>query len=331
MTDCTVTLIDRCLERYIQGTLPDSEARTFEEHYFDCPACLAQVEALQAVAHELGSQPQKLRRAPIPWPVRVAVPAAIAAGLVLAFVGYHSSQKPVQQASAAQLRDGNLTLSLDKTGQLHGAEGLPEKERGALQAALTTGRLEADLPSNLVASKAETMLGDPAATPLFKVSSPVDRVVSDDRPTFKWESMRGASGYRVRVYAGGYRKVAESPVLHDLSWQSPVALARGENYTWTVTASSSTGEVRTPAPPQPEAVFQVMGSGPATDIESALRGPANDHLLLAVLYAKAGAVDEARAELDRLAAENPNSPVIAQMKASLDQATPSPIKTKAAQ
>ena len=140
------------------------------------------------------------------------------------------------------LRDGNLKLSLDKSGQLHGADGLPEKERDALQAALTTGRLEADLPSNLAASKAETMLGDSAAAPLFKVTSPVDRVVSDDRPTFTWESMmRGASGYRVRVYAGGYRKVAESPVLHELSWQSPVALARGENYTWTVTASSSAG------------------------------------------------------------------------------------------
>jgi hypothetical protein len=259
------------------------------------------------------------------------VPAAIAAGLVLAFVSYHSTNKPVQQASGAELRDGNLNLSLDKTGQLHGADGLPAKERDSLQAALVTGRLEANLPSDLAASKAETMLGDTTAAPLFKVTSPVDRVVSDDRPTFTWESMPGANGYHVRVYAGGYRKVAESPLLHGLSWQSPVALARGENYTWTVTASTATGEVRTPAPPQPEAVFQVMASRPATDIETALRGPANDHLLLAVLYAKAGAVDEARAELDRLAAENPNSPIVAQLKASLDQVTPSPIKTKAAQ
>jgi predicted Zn-dependent protease len=74
-----------------------------------------------------------------------------------------------------------------------------------------------------------------------------------------------------------------------------------------------------------------MASGPAADIESARRGPANGHLLLAVLYAKAGAVDEARAELDLLAAENPNSPVVKELRASLDQATPSPIKTKAAQ
>jgi len=331
MTDCTATLIDRCLERYIQGTLPEAEARRFEEHYFDCPACLAQVEALQAVAQQLGSQPQKPRRAVIPWPVRVALPAAIAAGLVIAFFGFHPSKKPAEQANGAELHDGNLRLSLDKAGQLRGADGLAQEDRDALQAALTTGRLEADLPSNLVASKAETMLGDTAAAPKFKVMSPVDRVVSDDRPIFSWESMAGASGYRVRVYAGGYTKVAESPVLHGLSWHCPVALARGQNYTWTVTASGPAGEVRTPAPPQPEAVFQVMAAGPAAGIESAMRGPANDHLLLAVLYAKAGALDEARTELDLLEKENPRSPIVAELKASLDQATPSPMRTKAAQ
>ena len=331
MTECSATLIDRCLERYIQGTLPESDAQRFEEHYFDCPACLAQVEALQAVTQQLGGRPREFRRAPIPWPVRIAVPAALAAGLALAYIGYHPAHRPVEQANGAELHDGNLRLSIDKAGELHGADGIPQKDRDALQAALATGRLEASVPSNLVASKAETMLGDTAAAPKFKVVSPVDRVVSDDRPTFAWESMAAASGYRVRVYAGGYSKVAESPLLHGLSWQCPVALARGENYTWTVTASSSAGEVRTPAPPQPEAVFRVMDSGAAAGIESALRGPANGHLLLAVLYAKAGAVEEARTQLDLLAAENPNSPVVAQMKASLDQATPSPIKTNAAQ
>ena len=331
MTDCTAPLIDRCLERYIQGTLPESDARKFEEHYFDCPACLAQVEALQAVAQQMGSKPLQPRRAPIPWPVRVAVPAASAAGLVLAIIGFHPWRQPEQQISRADLRDGNLNLSLEKNGQLHGADGLPKKDRDALQAALATGRLEASFPSDLAASQAETMLGNTAAASPFQVISPVDRVVSDDRPAFAWQSMPGATGYRVRVYAGGYRKVAESPTLHGLNWPCPVALARGQNYTWTVTATSSTGEVRTPAPPQPEAVFQVMGSAPAAGIESALRGPANGHLLLAVLYAKAGAVDDAGEQLDLLAKENPNSPIVARLKSSLNQATPSPIKTKAAQ
>jgi hypothetical protein len=50
MTNCIGLPAERSLEQYLQGTLPELEARAFEDHYFDCPVCLAQVEALQAVA-----------------------------------------------------------------------------------------------------------------------------------------------------------------------------------------------------------------------------------------------------------------------------------------
>jgi len=102
MTECTGTLTDRYLERYIQGTLPEDEAQQFEEHYFDCSACLAQVQALQAVALRLRNEPRKAARAPIPWPIRVAALTAIAAMLVIGFFTFrlkHTS--PPQQAVAA--------------------------------------------------------------------------------------------------------------------------------------------------------------------------------------------------------------------------------------
>jgi anti-sigma factor RsiW len=78
MTDCTGTLTDRCLERYIQGTLPELEAQQFEEHYFECPDCLAQVEAQPAMTRRLGTQPRMSVKAPIPWPVRVDTQAMFA-------------------------------------------------------------------------------------------------------------------------------------------------------------------------------------------------------------------------------------------------------------
>jgi hypothetical protein len=71
MTNCTGTLTDRCLERYIQGALPELEAQQFEENYFECPDCLAQVEALQAVTRGLGTKPRIPVKAPIPWLMRV--------------------------------------------------------------------------------------------------------------------------------------------------------------------------------------------------------------------------------------------------------------------
>jgi len=94
MNHCTETLIDQCLERYIQGTLPEPEAQKFEEHYFDCPECLAQVEALQAVTLKLGELPRKTAKTPIPWPLRAVALTAIAAMLILGFWGIRSLNRP---------------------------------------------------------------------------------------------------------------------------------------------------------------------------------------------------------------------------------------------
>jgi anti-sigma factor RsiW len=101
MTDCTGTLTDRCLERYIQGTLPEHEAQQFEEHYFGCPDCLAQVEALQAVTRRLGALPRTPARAPIPWPVRVSALAAIAAMLVIGFIVFRVKRAPLPEQAVA--------------------------------------------------------------------------------------------------------------------------------------------------------------------------------------------------------------------------------------
>ncbi len=101
MTNCTGTPAERYLEAYLQGTLPGVEALRFEEHYFDCPVCLAQVEALQAVALKLGSQPRKAPRAPIAWPIRSVAFGAIAALLILGFLTFRAKRQSPQPAVAA--------------------------------------------------------------------------------------------------------------------------------------------------------------------------------------------------------------------------------------
>jgi len=231
----------------------------------------------------------------------------------------------------ASLRDGDYQLSLDKNGQLHGAETLRPDQREALETTLASGRLAVGSASHFNTSQQETMLGAPVTAPLFKVISPVNRVVIDDRPTFAWDPMPSATGYRVRVYAAGYHKIVESPLVHGTSWQTNPSLQRGQTYTWTVTAESPRGEIREPAPPQPEAAFQVVDTHTATTLEQASSSRGTDHLLLAVLYARAGVVDEARIQLDQLAAQNPGSKLVDQLRVSLNQSAPSPISTKAAQ
>ncbi len=90
------------------------------------------------------------------------------------------------------------------------------------------------------------------------------------------------------------------------------------------------GTVVEPAPPQPEAAFKVLEADAAAELQQAVASHPHDALLLAVLYSRAGAVDEARAQIDALAAENPNSKLVAQLRESLLQ-LPSPIRTNDAQ
>jgi hypothetical protein len=155
MTHCTGAPAELWLERYIQGTLPDDEAQQFEEHYFDCPVCLAQVEALQAVRIRLGQlpadqlpadhppavQPPAKKRAPlISWPTVVAAAIAFAAGLLIVALSFRfllpnflpptvtiqtgpqsppSSQSPANQASSVT-QWADLTLPPYRATTLRG-------------------------------------------------------------------------------------------------------------------------------------------------------------------------------------------------------------------
>jgi hypothetical protein len=89
MSECTGRPSDEWLEQYLLGTLPASEQEQFEEHYFDCPVCLAQVQAMQAVQAQLSRHPvilrMILRKKPLAWPIRLG---AIAAILLIGFLGY---------------------------------------------------------------------------------------------------------------------------------------------------------------------------------------------------------------------------------------------------
>ncbi len=90
MSNCIGAPARQWLEQYVEGTLPDTEAENFENHYFDCPVCLGELQAVQAAQ-------EALRRHPVPitpqkrlfeWPMHwrpVASFGALAAVLVLGF------------------------------------------------------------------------------------------------------------------------------------------------------------------------------------------------------------------------------------------------------
>ncbi len=90
MSNCIGAPAREWLEQYIEGTLPDSEAENYENHYFDCPVCLGELQAVQAAQEALRRHPvpitpqKRFFELPMHWRP-VASFGALAAVLVLGF------------------------------------------------------------------------------------------------------------------------------------------------------------------------------------------------------------------------------------------------------
>jgi anti-sigma factor RsiW len=153
MIHCTETLAEQHLGSYVEGTLADDEALQFEEHYFDCPECLAQVQALQAVALQLRNQPRPRLKAPAPWPIRLGALLALAAMVMISlFVlrARHDAARPSIAASPAQ-QPGTAPSNASPSG------GAPSNAAAAASAPAALARL-ADL--TLPAYQASQLRGE---------------------------------------------------------------------------------------------------------------------------------------------------------------------------
>jgi hypothetical protein len=92
---------------YVEGTLSASEAEQFEEHYFDCPVCLAHLQAIQAVGRELACNPVAALREPeqkisFRWPVWGWSVGTIAAVLVVSVLTYKGLESRPAKPAIAQ-------------------------------------------------------------------------------------------------------------------------------------------------------------------------------------------------------------------------------------
>ena len=83
MSECSGAPAERYLEPYLRNTLPKAVAKKFEEHYYGCEVCLAQLEALEAVELKLGKRPRKALGILLHWPAAFYAVGAIAEMLVV--------------------------------------------------------------------------------------------------------------------------------------------------------------------------------------------------------------------------------------------------------
>ncbi|MGH9846160.1 MAG: zf-HC2 domain-containing protein [Blastocatellia bacterium] len=216
----------------------------------------------------------------------------------------------------AQLNDGGGRVILDGQGKLSGVDHLPPAYQRLVKQALTAQRVEkSPLLAGLSRPGSSLMGGDEEGN-RFAVSEPVGTVVVTDRPTFRWSKLQGATGYVVEVYDAQFNPVATSPSLNRTIWTSP-PLTRGQVYSWQVKTLKNGEEFTAPPPSAPQAKFRVLDQATANQLAEARRAYPSSHLVLGLLYAQAGLLNEAEREFRALQQANPDSALARKLPSSL--------------
>jgi hypothetical protein len=136
--------------------------------------------------------------------------------------------------------------------------------------------------------------GNRASIQSFTIVRPFTTLINNDRPTFSWTTLNGATSYTVSVYDADLHLVRTSEPLIETQWLMPDRLEAGMVYTWMVTARKDGQEIIAPASPA-RAEFKILGKPELRKLNRMVRRTAS-HAARGVLYAEAGLLDEAEME-----------------------------------
>lgn len=310
------------LAAYVEGRLDPEERALLEERIAADATLRQEVDDLRA----LHAQMARPRRAAIrSLPLRVAVLAAAAAVAAVAVTLWRRPAEDVSrpggtvitpfQALMPVLKDGELQLAVAADGAVSGLSSLDPTMREAVTVALR-GALPVPQGIEALQSGPATLMGT-QTTAAFAPQSPLGTRVGTDRPTFRWAPHPEARTYEVAVFDPDLQKQLASGPVAGTEWTPTKALPRGRTYLWQVTALAGGERVTAPAPPAPEARFEVTGPAVLADVEKRRVQAPRSHLVATIAFVQAGLLDDAEAELRALAGDNPGSPEVARLRESL--------------
>lgn len=263
---------------FVRGALHGERRRAMQTHLDVCAMCRREVTELKADV------------APAAPRLAFRVAAAIAAALVIALAWLLLMRKPPSSPGQAP-------------PVAHAPRALPRSAAAdALVAGALAGNLERPRYFDDLRPKPDVQRreGSPAG-PADVSIAPAGIVVESQTPRFAWTA-EGRS-YIVTILDGS--RIAErSGPLSERHWTPPDPLPRGRTYEWQIEVHGSATRI-VPAPPAPPAFFRIADAASLQPIDDARRVRPDDHLLLGVLYARAGLQGEAVTELSRYAAEHP--------------------------
>lgn len=270
----------------VDGTLDDDTRAFVQAHLDTCASCREDAADLRRL--------HRTRRVHPAW-IGLAAASIAAALLSILLVGRNPTAPPPISPDRPVVTPGNpVPVQVPVQPPYATAEW-----NALVSEALASGRLPfpgdlAVLRGEAESLRGETIEGDDTLRP---VGVYVDAV----RPVLSWPAGGSGATYVVTIMEGD-DEVVHSPELRRPRWTPPRPLARGHTYTWQVEVSRDGTTGVLPSPSAPPAMFRIVPAADHEALTAARERHPNDHLLLAVLCARAGMEAEAKEHLARLAA-----------------------------
>lgn len=291
------------LDRVRRGAASAEEAAAVGRHVRECAECQALADeqlaiadsaaafeavfstplSMEATEGEVRSMP---RRRVVLWA------GAAAAAAVIAFLFVIPRPGQPRPASMPIVRVAPPAV-VPPTTVVPRSEARPPEWDALLTQTRATGRLP--FPADIRELATPDMFrGEPGAA-VVSAMWPVATAIDEGRPEFRWPAVDGARS--VVVLTSGGKELARSGSLTTSHWRVPSALRRGQMVRWQVRVERGETTSILPAPPAPPAIFLVISDEQHQEIARAKAVAPDDHLLIGLLYARAGVVEEARREL----------------------------------
>lgn len=240
------------------------------------------------------------------WSHRTFVkPVAIAAAFLFAATVFLFVRHIGGHRFVAELDDGSHHIALLANGQLTGLPSVNESLLQEVKSALTNKRVR-------VLAALPKLTGARGAFPPHSISpliQPYQTVVTEDRPLFAWRMPPDSTAYIVSIYDSNSKLALQSEPLLEPKWTPTTPLMRGETYSWEVSATVRGKAMIAPPAGEPRPAFRVMEAEKLSQLKMAEREAAGCHVVLGVLYANEGLLDEAEAEFTAIINANPTSQI----------------------
>jgi hypothetical protein len=209
-------------------------------------------------------------------------------------------------AKLAVLKDAGGEVTIGKNGRVTGLDEISETSRQYIARAALSEQIEPAEIVRRLSGDQSGLRGNDNSQEEFTLLYPVTRVVTENRPIFRWENLPEAASYRVYILDADGNQVGQSEELPptQTQWKAP-PLRRGEVFSWAVTAMVDGKKIVSPSSSLPEVKFAVLSTEDTQELARLKRS--NSHLALAVFYARVGLLNEAEREFEALVKSNPQA------------------------